>query len=62
VLTVGAHVPGIGVVFVEFVGNTGADEFKQTSDTALKVGTVGEIVVTVKVADDAHCPAFGVNV
>jgi hypothetical protein len=62
VLTTGDHVPGMGVVFVEFVGNVGAVEFKQTSETGLKVGTVGAIVVTVKLAVDAHCPAVGVNV
>jgi hypothetical protein len=62
VLTAGDHAPGMGVVFVELVGNIGADEFKQTSDTALKVGIVGAIVVTVKVVVDAHCPAEGANV
>ena len=62
VLTAGNHVPGIGGVFVEFVGSTGADEFKQRSETALNVGTVVAIVVTVKVVVDAHCPAVGVNV
>ena len=58
----GDQVPGMGVVFVELVGKTGAVEFKQTAETALKVGTVGAIVVTVKVVVDAHCPAVGVNV
>ena len=62
VLTAGDHVPAIEVGLVELVGNTGAVEFKQTSDTALNVGTVGAIVVTVKVVVDAHCPAVGVNV
>jgi hypothetical protein len=61
-VTAGAHVPIIDVVFVELVGKTGAVEFKQTAETALKVGTKGAIVVTVNVVVDAHCPAVGVKV
>ena len=61
-LTAGDHAPRMGVVFVEFVGNTGAVEFKQTAETALNVGKVGAIVVTVNVVVDAHCPAVGVKV
>ena len=53
-LTTGDQAPVIGVLLVELLGKTGTVEFKQTSDTALKVGTVGAIVVTVKVVVDAH--------
>ena len=54
VLTVGDHVPEIEGVFVELVGNTGAVEFKHTSETGLKVGVIKGLTVIVNVVVIAH--------
>ena len=56
----GLHVPVIP--FVDVVGSTGAAEPLQMAGTALKVGIVCGVTVTVSVAVVAHNPAVGVNV
>ena len=59
-LTAGAQVPVIPLVDV--VGSTGAAVPLQIAGTAVKVGTVCGLTVTVRVAVVAHNPAVGVNV
>ena len=59
-LTAGAQVPVIPLV--EVVGRTGAADPLQMAGTALNVGTVCGVTVTVSVAVVAQSPAVGVNV
>ena len=59
-LTAGAHVPVIPLVDV--VGSTGATDPLQIEGTAVKVGVIKGLTVTVSVVGVAHNPAVGVNV
>ena len=59
-LTAGTHVPVIPLVDV--VGRTGAAAPLQIEGTAVKVGVINGLTVTVKVVDVAHNPAVGVKV
>ena len=59
-LTAGAHVP-VTPLF-DVVGSTGAADPLQIADTAVNVGVVCGLTVTVKVVVVAHWPAAGVNV
>jgi hypothetical protein len=43
-------------------GKRGATSPLQNGGIAVKVGVVGGVMVVVKVAVVAHCPAFGVKV
>ena len=56
----GDHVPVIP--FVEVVGSTGAADPLHIEGTAVKVGVIKGLTVTVSVAVVAHNPAAGVNV
>ena len=56
----GDHEPVIP--FVEVVGSTGAADPLQIGATAVKVGIVCAVTVTVSVVVVAHNPAVGVNV
>ena len=47
---------------VEVVGKVGAGAPLHIGGTALKVGVVFELTVTVNVVGVAHCPALGVKV
>jgi hypothetical protein len=47
---------------VELPGSAGATEFWHKGPIALKVGTVGFVIVIFSVAVVAHCPALGVKV
>ena len=47
---------------VEVVGRTGATDPLHIGATALKVGVVDGLTVTISVVLDAHCPTFGVKV
>ena len=58
----GDHVPVIGVVFVEDVGNGDMVAPEQIDATALKVGVMFGFTVIVNVVVVAHCPAVGVKV
>ena len=59
-LTAGAHVPVIPLLDV--VGRTGAPDPLQIAGTAVNVGVVCGLTVTVNVVGIAHCPAAGINV
>jgi hypothetical protein len=59
-LIAGLHVPVIPLL--EVVGNAGIVAPEQKGPTAVNVGVVLELIVMVKVAGVAHCPAAGVNV
>ena len=59
-LTAGDHVPV--TPFVEVVGSTGAADPLQIDGTAVKVGVINGLTVTVSVVVVAHNPAVGVNV
>ena len=59
-LTAGAQVPVIPLF--EVVGSTGAAAPLQIEGTAVKVGVINGLTVTVSVAVVAHNPAVGVNV
>ena len=56
----GLHVPVIPLF--EVVGSTGAADPLQIAGTALNVGTVCGVTVTVSMAVVAQSPAVGVNV
>ena len=58
----GDQTPVIGVVFVEFVGKTGAVSPAQIAEIAANVGVIAWFTMTSSVAVVAHCPAVGVNV
>ena len=59
-LTAGAQVPVIPLFDV--VGSIGAADPLHIEGTAVKVGVINGLTVTVKVVDVAHNPAVGVNV
>ena len=56
----GDHVPLIPLV--EVVGKTGAADPLHTGATAVNVGIILVLTVTVAVVEVAHCPEAGVNV
>ena len=56
----GAHVPVIPLVDV--VGKTGAADPLHIAGTAVNVGVINGLTVTVSVVVVAHNPAVGVNV
>ena len=58
-MVAGFQVPVIPLV--EVVGNGGAFAPLHIGGTALKVGVVTGLTVTVSVVPAAHCPALGVN-
>lgn len=60
--TAGAQVPVIAGKLVELAGNTGANAPWQIFGTAVNVGVIWLVMLTVKEALVAHCPAEGVNV
>lgn len=55
----GDQLPAIPLVEADA---SGLAEPAQIGAIALNVGTVAGVIVTVKLAVVAHCPAFGVNV
>jgi hypothetical protein len=59
-IVVGLHVPVIPLV--EVAGNDGAVLFWHSGAIAVNVGVICGLIVTVKVAVVAHCPAAGVKV
>ena len=59
-LTAGAHVPVIPLLDV--VGRTGAADPLQIEGTAVKVGVIKGLTVTVSVVVVAQSPAVGVKV
>ncbi len=59
-LIAGLHVPVIPLVDV--VGNAGMEAPEQYGPTAENVGVTLGLMVMVREADIAHCPAVGVNV
>ena len=59
-MVAGLHVPGIPLLDV--VGNVGAALFWQSGPIAVNVGVTCGLIVTLKVAVIAHCPAEGVKV
>ncbi len=61
VLILGLQVPEIEVVFEELVGKENEDPV-HFSGTAVKVGVIFGLIVTVNLEVDAHEPAAGVNV
>ena len=56
----GLHVPVIP--FVDVVGKVEIIAPEQYGPTALKVGVIFELTVTLSVVEIAHCPAVGVKV
>ena len=58
-MVAGFQVPVMSLV--EVGGNGGAIAPLHIGDTALKVGVVDGLTVTVSVVPDAHCPPLGVN-
>ena len=59
-IVAGLHVPVIPLFDV--VGRTGAVLFWQSGPIAVNVGVICELIVMLKVAVVAHCPADGVKV
>jgi hypothetical protein len=59
-MVAGFHVPIIPLVEVN--GNAGAIEFRQNGPIASNVGVIWSVTVMLKVVEDPHWPASGVNV
>jgi hypothetical protein len=59
-IVAGLHVPVMPLFDV--VGNVGAVLFWQSGPIAVNVGVICGLMVTLRVAVVAHCPASGVNV
>ena len=58
----GFHVPVIGGTCVSLNGSEGGTEFWHNGPIAAKVGVARELIVMLRVAVVAHCPAVGVKV
>jgi hypothetical protein len=56
----GLHVPVMPLL--DIAGNAGAAAFWHSGAIAVKVGVICGLIVTLKVAVVAHCPADGVKV
>jgi hypothetical protein len=59
-IVAGSHVPDI--LLLETPGNEGATLFWQSGSICVNAGEMLSLIVIVRVAGSAHCPASGVKV